>query len=121
MSSEEVRLTFFSSTGQVADPSTISYAPAGSSARGLLDAVGDVPGHGATITAGSWPEIVIAAAQFGAAPIMGFAGMWVQAKTGRKVKAKMGDVEVEAATAEEVDALLRRIAEIERTRPATGD
>jgi hypothetical protein len=41
--------------------------------------------------------------------IMGFAGAWVQAKFGRKVRLKTGDIEVEAGSVEEVSILIDKL------------
>ena len=43
--------------------------------------------------------------------VMGFAGAWVQAKFGRKVRVKKGDLEIEAGTVEELGLLLEKINE----------
>lgn len=45
------------------------------------------------------------------------AGAWVQARYGRKVRLKVGDIEAEARTTEEVETLLRRAVEFIRGRP----
>lgn len=41
-------------------------------------------------------------------PLGALFGVWITAKFGRKVKIKVGDVEVEAGTMKEVDHLLDR-------------
>jgi hypothetical protein len=41
-------------------------------------------------------------------------GVWLQARFGRKVRIKVGDIEVEARTAEEVDALLKQALEVKK-------
>jgi hypothetical protein len=40
--------------------------------------------------------------------LTGILGAWVQSKVGRKVRLKVGDIEVEARTVEEADRLLQR-------------
>jgi hypothetical protein len=45
------------------------------------------------------------------AAIAAVAGAWVQARYGRKVRLKVGDIEAEARTTEEIETLLRRAAE----------
>lgn len=43
-------------------------------------------------------------------PIVGPAfGAWLQGHTGRKLRLKVGDVEIEARTVDEIDELLRRV------------
>jgi len=45
-------------------------------------------------------------------------GAWLQGRYGRKVRIKIGDVEVEARNVEEIDALLKRIADFrDATKP----
>jgi hypothetical protein len=39
-------------------------------------------------------------------------GAWLQGRYGRKVRIKVGDVEAEARTLEEIDALLKRVGEL---------
>lgn len=40
--------------------------------------------------------------------LTGILGAWLQSKTGRKVRLKVGDVEVEARTVSEAEKLLER-------------
>lgn len=48
-----------------------------------------------------------------AAPAIGVAvGAWIQGRAGRKVKLKVGDIEIEAASQEEVEALLNKALEV---------
>ena len=44
-------------------------------------------------------------------------GAWVQAKYGRRVRVKMGDIEVEARTIEEVQDLLKRAQKLHQKEP----
>ena len=48
------------------------------------------------------------------------AGHWVAARNGRKVRLKVGDIEAEAGTAEEVLVLLERAHDL-RARPNAGN
>jgi hypothetical protein len=43
--------------------------------------------------------------------IAAVAGAWLQARFGRKVRVKFGDIEAEARTPEELEELLKRVAE----------
>jgi hypothetical protein len=52
-------------------------------------------------------EFLVAFAAVGT-PLATILGAWLQARYGRKVRLKIGDVEAEARTVEEVDGLLRR-------------
>lgn len=45
------------------------------------------------------------------AAVAGRCGAWVQARYGRKVRLKIGDVEAEGRTIEEIESLLKRAAE----------
>jgi len=50
----------------------------------------------------------------GALPVVsGVVGAWIQARYGRKVRIKSGEIEVEAATVEEVEKLLETIKTLE--------
>jgi hypothetical protein len=46
------------------------------------------------------------------AAIAAVAGAWVHARYGRKVRLKVGDIEAEARTTEEIEALLRHAVEL---------
>jgi len=74
------------------------------SQRGMMfDAVG-VPGYPLPdylLTLG--PPVIAAAA--------GACGAWVQARFGRKVRLKIGDVEAEGRSVEEIESLLKLAAE----------
>lgn len=49
-------------------------------------------------------------------PVLGaVVGAWLHARYGRKVRLKIGDIEAEAQTAEEVEKLLARAQEIQRS------
>jgi hypothetical protein len=64
-----------------------------------------VEGHGYPL-----PEFIIAIKVLGPpaiAAVATAAGAWVQARYGRKARLKIGDVEAEARTPEEVESLLR--------------
>lgn len=55
-------------------------------------------------------EIAVLATAFG--PVLtGILGAWLQSKTGRKVKLKDGDIEIEAQSVEDVRKLLEMVAE----------
>lgn len=41
-------------------------------------------------------------------PAFTYLGVWIQSRLGRKVRIKIGDIEVEAATAQEAERLLER-------------
>ncbi|MEJ0044474.1 MAG: hypothetical protein WDM81_20635 [Rhizomicrobium sp.] len=41
-------------------------------------------------------------------------GAWLTARSGRKVRVKIGDVELEAGTAEEVERLLSKVEQFRR-------
>jgi hypothetical protein len=46
-------------------------------------------------------------------PVVGVAiGAWIQGRAGRKVKLKVGDIEIEAASQEEVEALLKKALQV---------
>ena len=45
----------------------------------------------------------------------GIVGAWLQAKHGRKVRVKIGDIEAEAQTAAEVEKLLARAQEMQKS------
>ena len=48
-----------------------------------------------------------------AGPVLGVAvGAWLQGRAGRKVRLKVGDIEIEAASQEEVEALLNKVLEL---------
>jgi hypothetical protein len=49
------------------------------------------------------------------------AGAWVQARFGRKVRLKFGDIEAEARTPEELEELLKRAAEFRNNKRDTGE
>ena len=49
--------------------------------------------------------------------VAGLCGAWVQARYGRKVRIKVGDIEVEARTAEEVERLLMTAVAVKDSTP----
>jgi hypothetical protein len=53
--------------------------------------------------------------------LAGIMGVWLQAKSGRKVRLKVGKIEAEAQTAEEVGKLLKRTEKILQTQPTEGN
>lgn len=57
------------------------------------------------------PEFLVTLGPPTIAALAAIAGAWVQARYGRKVRLKVGDVEAEARTAEEVEKLFVRAAE----------
>jgi hypothetical protein len=52
-------------------------------------------------------------------PLAGLCGAWLQARYGRKVRVKIGDVEAEGRTVEEVDELLKRAVKFRETNDAS--
>lgn len=54
------------------------------------------------------------------AAIAAGAGAWVQARFGRKVRLKVGDIEAEGRSVEEIESLLKKVAEY-RDREAVKD
>jgi hypothetical protein len=54
------------------------------------------------------------------AAIAAVAGAWVQARFGRKVRLKFGDIEAEARTPEEIEELLKRVAAFNDSKQDTG-
>lgn len=53
-------------------------------------------------------------------PILtGILGAWLQSKAGRKVRLKVGDIEVEARTVEEADQLLQRAQALQASQERT--
>lgn len=59
---------------------------------------------------GSLPlaEFVIDLIKMGTAPLAVLCGVWIQAKLGRKVRLKIGDIEAEGRSTEEIRELLER-------------
>jgi hypothetical protein len=55
------------------------------------------------------------------AAIAAVAGAWVQARFGRKVRLKFGDVEAEARTPEEIEELLKRVSAFRDGKRDAGD
>jgi hypothetical protein len=53
-----------------------------------------------------------------AAALAALCGAWVQARYGRKVRIKIGDVEAEARTIEEIEQLLKRAQAFREKAPA---
>jgi hypothetical protein len=60
-----------------------------------------------TADAGGWPlgQFLLSFGQEAIPPLAALAGAWVQARYGRRVRLKIGDVEVEARTIEEIERL----------------
>jgi hypothetical protein len=76
-----------------------------------------------TAGAGGWP-IGHFALSFGPQVITALAavaGAWVQARYGRKVRLKVGDIEVEARTIEEIERLLERAASFQNSTVKTDE
>ena len=48
--------------------------------------------------------------------LTGILGAWLQSKAGRKVRLKVGDIEVEARTVEEADQLLQRVQALQASQ-----
>ncbi|SDN00205.1 hypothetical protein SAMN05216360_10531 [Methylobacterium phyllostachyos] len=62
------------------------------------------------------PEYIIPLAQ-AVGPTLGVILVaWLQGRAGRKVRLKVGDVEAEARTADEVERLLNKAAEMQRAK-----
>ena len=57
------------------------------------------------------PEFMITLGPPVIAALAAVCGAWVQARYGRKVRLKVGDVEAEGRTVEEIESLLKRAAE----------
>lgn len=73
-------------------------------------ALDSVDAHG-----GYTGEIVVLLQAVG--PVLtGILGAWLQSKVGRKVRLKVGDVEVEAKTVKEVDQLLERAQKLQASQ-----
>jgi len=53
--------------------------------------------------------------------LTGILGAWLQSKAGRKVRLKVGDIEVEARTIEEADQLLQRAQALQASQKDTND
>lgn len=53
--------------------------------------------------------------------LTGILGAWVQSKVGRKVRLKVGDIEVEARTVEEAEQLLQRAQAFKADRKSETD
>lgn len=66
-------------------------------------------------TGGSWltGDFLVHLSALGT-PLGALFGAWVTAKLGRKVRVKIGDIEVEAVTTKEVEHLLQRAKELKR-------
>lgn len=54
------------------------------------------------------PEFAIELLKMGTAPLAVLCGVWIQAKLGRKVRLKIGDIEAEGRSPEEIRELLDR-------------
>jgi hypothetical protein len=52
------------------------------------------------------------------AAVAGLCGAWVQAKYGRKVRLKIGDVEAEGRTIAEIEALLQKAKDFREDKPS---
>jgi hypothetical protein len=67
------------------------------------------------------PEFALDLLKTSAAPIAALCGAWLQAKFGRKLKLKIGDIEVEASSEKEIQALLERAKSFqEKTKSDTN-
>ncbi len=53
--------------------------------------------------------------------VAGVFGAWIGARTGRKLRVKIGDVEAEAHTREEITALLKRAAKFQQSTETSGE
>jgi hypothetical protein len=81
------------------------------------DANGMVVGtfeHGSLLCYDVGMTVIKVAQTLGSIGLGGIAGAWLQAKNGRKVRLKVGDIEAEAQTAEEVERLLAKAQEIQQ-------
>ena len=54
-------------------------------------------------------------------PLCGLLGAWLQARYGRRVRIKIGDVEAEGRDVSEIDALLKRAEEYQKRTAPTDD
>ncbi|GAB4072246.1 hypothetical protein KHC28_01280 [Ancylobacter sonchi] len=67
------------------------------------------------------PELFVTAAQVGVPALAAILGAWVQARWGRRVRLKIGDLEVEAGTMEEVEQLLRLARDHQKSSGGHGE
>lgn len=74
------------------------------------------PNPGAIFAAGAIGEIVIPLTQTLGPPFFTLLGAWLTARYGRKIRVKIGDVEAEGQTVEEIEALLRKAKEYQEMR-----
>ena len=66
------------------------------------------------------PEFVVALKVIG--PTLGVIFVaWLQGRSGRKIRLKIGEVEVEARTAEEVENLLEKAKQFQQEYPSNAD
>ena len=65
-----------------------------------------------SVGASDWPigEFALSFGMGALPALTGLAGAWIQARYGRKVRIKVGDVEAEASTVEEIERLLELAA-----------
>jgi hypothetical protein len=80
--------------------------------------------RGASRDAGLGPflmEYALPLAQVVGPVIGGAAAAWLQGRAGRKLRLKVGDIEVEARTVEEVDQLLLRAQALRAGQPEAND
>jgi hypothetical protein len=70
------------------------------------------------------PEFIVAMKTLGPPVITalaGYAAAWVQARNGRKVRIRIGEIEAEARTVAEIEKLLKKAAEFQdRERKGGG-
>lgn len=64
------------------------------------------------------PNFLITLAPAVIAAVAGLCGAWVHARYGRKVRLKIGDVEAEGRTVEEIEALLQKAKEFQEDKPS---
>jgi hypothetical protein len=71
-----------------------------------------VIGHPSAVT--YWLPTAIAMAKVAGPPLFTVLGIWLQSRYGRKVRLKVGDIEAEARTIQEVEQLIARAQDIQQ-------
>jgi hypothetical protein len=67
------------------------------------------------------PEFVVTLAPGAIGAVAGICGAWVQARYGRKVRLKIGDVEAEGRSVDEIASLLKRAADFRKFDSTKSD
>jgi len=66
------------------------------------------------------PEFVIDVLKVATAPVAALCGAWLQARFGRKVRLKIGDVEAEGRSTKEIEELLERAQAFQKDTRGNG-